>query len=230
MMTALLLYAYCNGVHSSRRIAKAARERVDFISLVGLDPPDFRTISDFRKRHLKALAGLFAQVLKLCERAGLVKLGHVALDGTKIKANASKHKAMSYERMAKRAAELEAEVAGWMSAAEASDAQEDETFGRDKSGDELPDWVADKKRRAEKIRAAQANWRPRRKRPPRPRPKRGPRPRRSDEPKGARNRESQPPRLPRNPIPKRKRTHRPRKPHHEDQGRVHPGLQCVSGG
>jgi transposase len=156
MMTALLLYAYCNGVYSSRRIAKAARERVDFMSIVGLDPPDFRTVSDFRKRHLKALAGLFAQVLKLCERAGLAKLGHVALDGTKIKANASKHKAMSYERMAKRAAELDAEVAQWMSAAEAADAREDEAFGRDKSGDEMPDWVADKKKRAEKIRAAQA--------------------------------------------------------------------------
>lgn len=156
MMTTLLLYAYCSGVYSSRRIARAARERVDFISIVGLDPPDFRTVSDFRKRHLKALAGLFAQVLKLCERAGLTKLGHVALDGTKIKANASKHKAMSYERMAKRAAELEAEVARWMSAAEAADAQEDEAFGRDKSGEEMPDWVADKKKRAEKIRAAKA--------------------------------------------------------------------------
>ena len=114
MMTALLLYGYCHGVYSSRRIAKAARERVDFLSIVGLDPPDFRTVSDFRKRHLKALAGLFGQVLKLCEQAGLVKLGHVALDGTKIKANASKHKAMSYERMEKRAAELEAEVERWL--------------------------------------------------------------------------------------------------------------------
>src|SRR5271157_2331509 len=112
MMTALLLYAYCNGVYSSRRIAKAARERVDFMSIVGLDAPDFRTVSDFRKRHLKALAGLFAQVLKLCDRAGLTKLGHVALDGTKIKANASKHKAMSYERMAKRAASLRPRSAG----------------------------------------------------------------------------------------------------------------------
>ena len=128
MMTALLLYGYCNGVYSSRRIAKAARERVDFLSIVGLDPPDFRTVSDFRKRHLKALAGLFGQVLKLCEQAGLVKLGHVALDGTKIKANASKHKAMSYERMEKRAAELEAEVERWLSAAEAADAEEDRAF------------------------------------------------------------------------------------------------------
>ena len=156
MMTALLLYGYCNGVYSSRRIAKAARERVDFMSIVGLDPPDFRTVSDFRKRHLKALAGLFAQVLKLCEQAGLVRLGHVALDGTKIKANASKHKAMSYDRMEKRAGELEAEVQRWLSAAEAADAEEDKAFGANKSGEELPDWVADKKKRAEKIRAAKA--------------------------------------------------------------------------
>ncbi len=156
MMTALLLYGYCNGVYSSRRIAKACRERVDFMSIVGLDPPDFRTISEFRKRHLNALSALFGQVLRLCERAGLVKLGHVALDGTKIKANASKHKAMSYERMGKRAEELEAEVAGWMDAAAAADAGEDAAFGRDKSGEEMPDWVADKKRRAEKIRAAKA--------------------------------------------------------------------------
>src|ERR1700678_4418810 len=156
MMTGLLLYGYCNGVYSSRRIAKAARERVDFMSIVGLDPPDFRTVSDFRKRHLKALAGLFGQVLKLCEQAGFVKLGHVALDGTKIKANASKHKAMSYERMEKRAAELEVEVDRWLSAAEAADAEEDRAFGRDKSGEELPKWVADKKKRAEKIRAAKA--------------------------------------------------------------------------
>ena len=156
MMTALLLYGYCNGVYSSRRIAKACRERVDFMSIVGLDPPDFRTISEFRKRHLQALSALFGQVLRLCERAGLVKLGHVALDGTKIKANASKHKAMSYERMGERAAELEAEVAAWMDAAATADAGEDAAFGRDKSGEEMPAWVGDKKRRAEKIRAAKA--------------------------------------------------------------------------
>src|SRR5208337_4805796 len=131
-------------------------ERVDFMSIVGLDPPDFRTISEFRKRHLSALSALFGQVLRLCEQAGLVKLGHVALDGTKIKANASKHKAMSYERMGKRAEELEAEVAVWMDAAAAADAKEDAAFGRDKSGEEMPAWVGDKKRRAEKIRAAKA--------------------------------------------------------------------------
>ena len=156
MMTALPLYAYCCGIYSSRRIAKACRERVDFMSIVALDAPDFRTISDFRKRHLKALRELFGQILQLCEQAGLVKLGHVALDGTKIKANASKHKAMSYERMEKRAAELEAEVAKWFSAAEAADAEEDKLHGRDKTGDEMPDWIADKKRRAEKICKAKA--------------------------------------------------------------------------
>jgi len=111
MMTALLLYSYCSGIYSSRRIAKACRERVDFMSIVALDAPDFRTISDFRKRHLKALGELFGQVLQLCEKAGLVKLGHVALDGTKIKANASKHKAMSYGHMEKRAATLTADQA-----------------------------------------------------------------------------------------------------------------------
>src|SRR5260370_27345667 len=118
-------------------MAEACRERNDFVMIVALDPPDFRTISDFRKRHLKALGALFLQVLKLCEAAGLAKLGHVALDGTKIKANASKHKAMSYERMKKRESELKAEVARMLAAAGAADAQEDATFGRDKRGDEL---------------------------------------------------------------------------------------------
>ena len=124
--------------------------------IVALDPPDFRTISDFRKRHLKALGELFLQVLKLCETAGLVKLGHVALDGTKIKANASKHKAMSYERMKKREAELKAEVACMLAAAEAADVQEDEIFGKDKRGDEMPDWASDKAKRLAKIQEAMA--------------------------------------------------------------------------
>jgi transposase len=156
MMTALLLYSYCCGIYSSRRIAKACRERVDFMSIVGFDVPDFRTISEFRRRHLKALEALFSQILQLCEAAGLVKLGHVALDGTKIKANASKHKAMSYERMEKRAAELEAEVAKWFAVAGSTDAEEDKLYGADKTGEEMPDWVADKKRRAERIRQAKA--------------------------------------------------------------------------
>jgi len=156
MMTVLLLYSYCCGIYSSRRIAKACRERVDFMSIVGFDAPDFRTVSEFRRRHLKALGALFTQILHLCETAGLVKLGHVALDGTKIKANASKHKAMSYERMEKRATELEAEVARWLEVAEASDAEEDKLHGADKTGEEMPDWIADKKRRAERIRKAKA--------------------------------------------------------------------------
>jgi len=156
MMVALLLHGYASGLYSSRRIAKACRERNDFVMIVALDPPDFRTISDFRKRHLKALGALFLQVLKLCETAGLVKLGHVALDGTKIKANASKHKAMSYERMKKREAELKAEVARMLAAAEAADAEEDETFGKDKRGDEMPDWAGDKQKRLAKIRQAMA--------------------------------------------------------------------------
>src|ERR1700675_4296499 len=156
MMTALLLYSYCCGIYASRRIAKACRERVVFMSIGGFDAPDFRTVSEFRRRHLKALGALFKQILHLCETAGLVKLGHVALDGTKVKANASKHKAMSYERMEKRAAELEAEVPRWLEVAEATDAEEDRLHGADNTGEEMPDWVADKKRRAERIRKAKA--------------------------------------------------------------------------
>src|ERR1700737_1617204 len=152
MMVALLLHGYASGLYSSRRIARACRERNDFVMIVALDPPDFRTINDFRKRHLKALGALFLQVLKLCETAGLVKLGHVALDGTKIKANASKHKAMSYERMKKREAELKAEVARMLAAAEAADCEEDETFGKDKRGDEMPDWAGDKQKRTHSAR------------------------------------------------------------------------------
>jgi transposase len=155
MMTALLLNGYASGIYSSRRIAKAAVERADFMMIVAGDPPDFRTIAEFRKRHLKALAALFVQVLQLAARAGLVKLGHVALDGTKVKANASKHKAMSYERMKRREAELTAEVDRWLRAAEAADTEEDKRLG-DKRGDELPAWVADKQKRLEKIRAARA--------------------------------------------------------------------------
>lgn len=155
MMTALLLNGYVSGIYSSRRIAKACIERADFMMIAALDPPDFRTVSDFRKRHLKALAGLFVQVLKLAEKAGLVKLGHVALDGTKIKANASKHKAMSYARMKQRDAELQAEVDRWLAAAQAADAEEDALHGS-KRGEEMPKWVADKQKRIEKIREAKA--------------------------------------------------------------------------
>jgi len=156
MMTAVLLYAYCQGIYPSRRIAKACRERVDFMAVTAMQMPDFRTISDFRKRHLAALGELFVQVLRLCQQAGLVKLGHVALDGTKVKANASKHKAMSYGRMKKAEAELEAIVSDWFNKAEAADFRDDQEHGAKKSGEELPDWVCDKQRRLEKIREARA--------------------------------------------------------------------------
>lgn len=156
MMVALLLYAYSQGIHSSRRIARGCEERLDFAAVTGLQHPDFRTISDFRKRHLKALSGLFVQVLKLCQTAGLVKLGHVSLDGTRIKANASKHKAMSYGRMKQAEKTLSAEVEGWLSQAAQADAAEDRQLGADKRGDELPDWVASKQARLAKIRAARA--------------------------------------------------------------------------
>jgi transposase len=156
MMTALLLYAYCQGVYSSRRMAQACEQRVDFMAITALQRPDFRTISDFRKRHLPALGALFLQVLVLCEQAGLVKLGHVALDGTKLKANASKHKAMSYGRMKQREAELAAEVQQWLEQAEALDAAEDATWGHERRGDELPEWATNKQQRLAKIREAMA--------------------------------------------------------------------------
>lgn len=156
MMTALLLYAYSQGLYASRRIAKACQERVDVMAVTARQSPDFRTISDFRKRHLSALGGLFTQVLQLCQKAGLVTLGHVALDGTKLRANASKHKAMSYRRMQKAEPELAAEVARWLAEAAASDAREDEAYGVDRRGDELPEWVTNKQHRLEKIRAAKA--------------------------------------------------------------------------
>lgn len=156
MMTALLLYAYSQGIYSSRRIARACEERVDFMAVTGLNKPDFRTISEFRRRHLEALKGLFQQVLRLCRQAGLVKLGHVALDGTKIKANASKHKAMSYGRMKTAEDKLAAEVAAWMKQAEAIDEAEDRAIGREQRGDETPEWVANKAKRLAKIREAKA--------------------------------------------------------------------------
>ena len=156
MMTALLLYGYSRGVYASRRLAQACEERVDFMAVSGLNKPDFRTIAEFRRRHLKALAELFVQVLRLCQAAGLVKLGHVAVDGTKLKANASRHKAMSYGRMKKTEPKLAAEVEAWLKAAEAADAADDAAFGSDLRGDETPDWMADKQKRLERIRKAKA--------------------------------------------------------------------------
>ena len=156
MMTALILYAYTQGLFSSRKMAKACRERVDFMAVTAQQKPDHRTVSDFRRRHLQRLAELFVQVLQLCQSAGLVTLGHVALDGSKIKANASKHKAMSYDRMLKSEAELRAEVEQWLAQAEAEDEAEDAAFGPDKTGEELPAWVTNKEQRLKKIAEAKA--------------------------------------------------------------------------
>ncbi|HWB45977.1 MAG TPA: IS1182 family transposase [Hyphomicrobiaceae bacterium] len=156
MMTALLLYGYSRGVYSSRKLAQACVERLDFMAVTAMNRPDFRTIAKFRARHLEALEGLFLQALKLCAAAGLVKLGHVALDGTKIAANASAHKAMSYGRMKAAEPKLAAEIEAWFAQADASDRDEDSVHGEDMQGDEMPDWVADKQARLQRIQAAKA--------------------------------------------------------------------------
>lgn len=156
MMTALLLYSYCMGIYSSRRMARACHQRVDYLALTGMQKPDHRTINLFRQRHLKALEGLFGQVLQLCEKAGLVKLGHVALDGTRIRANASKQKSMSYKTMKKEEHRLKAIVDGWFAEAERQDREEDQLYGPDNSGDELPAWVSNKQERLKRIQQAKA--------------------------------------------------------------------------
>jgi transposase len=156
MMTALLLYSYCRGIYSSRRIARACKERVDFLALTGMQEPDHRTVNLFRQRHLKALAELFEQVLQLCDKAGLVKLGHVALDGTRIRANASKQKSMSYKTMKRAENQLRAEVERWFREAQRQDREEDELYGPDKSGEEMPEWVSNKQERLKRIQQAKA--------------------------------------------------------------------------
>lgn len=156
MMVGLLLYAYCEGITSSRRIERATYDSVA-IRVLSLDQhPDHDTIAAFRQRHLEALSGMFTQVLGLCQKGGLVKLGHVALDGTKVKANASKHKAMSYGRMKKKASELEAEVKRLLAQAEATDAAEDALYGKGKRGDEPAEGWEYGQGRLEKIREAMA--------------------------------------------------------------------------
>ena len=156
MMTKVLVYAYCTGVYSSRRIAAKLTDSVAFRFLAAGNDPDFRTISEFRNRHGKAFAGLFEQILALCRQAGLVKLGRVAVDGTRIKANASKHKAMSYGRMKQKETQLRQRVKDLMRQAEETDAQEDRTHGRDVRGDELPQELATQQSRLKKIREAKA--------------------------------------------------------------------------
>ena len=156
MMVVLLLYAYCVGIPSSRRIERACWEDAAFRVLTGNQQPDHSRISDFRLVHLDALAGLFVQVLRLCQKAGLVSLGNVALDGTKVKANASKHKAMSHERMLKTEAQLEAEIAALLRKAELIDAQEDARYGKGKRGDELPKELQRRQDRLDALRKARA--------------------------------------------------------------------------
>ena len=154
MIVRLLLYGYANGVYSSRKIEKRTYEDLAFRFLSGDQHPDHATLAEFRKRHLDALAGLFNQALLLCAEAGLVKLGHVSIDGTKIKANASKHKAMSYKRMNETEARLDQEVKALMAAAEKTDAEEDAQHGKDRRGDELPEELQRRESRLQKIREA----------------------------------------------------------------------------
>ena len=154
MMTALLLYAYSLGTPSSRRIARLCERDVGYRIVSANQQPDFRTISEFRRIHLAALGGLFVQVLHLAREAGLVKLGHVALDGTKVKANASKHKAMSYGRMQEKQCQYEREIADLLRQAEEADAEQDARYGKDKRGDELPAELRFRELRLKKIREA----------------------------------------------------------------------------
>lgn len=153
MMLKVLMYAYSVGVYSSRKIERRIYEDVAFRYLAAGNFPDFRTISTFRKRHLKDFVRLFSQVLKLCQQAGLVKLGTIAIDGTKIKANASKHKAMSYGRMKKEEARLEAEIKRLIAEAEKADRSDERRYG-DRRGDELPEELRIREKRLAKIREA----------------------------------------------------------------------------
>ncbi|MDF0672718.1 MAG: transposase [Nitrospira sp.] len=155
LLVTVLRYAYAVGIPASRQIARELEEDVAFRVLAVNQRPDFRTLSDVRKPHLTTLADRFVQVLKLCQRAGLVKLRHIALDGTKVKANAS-NKAMSYGRMVTEAARLTAEVERLLTQAEAADAQDDVAYGLDRRGDERPAELARREQRLQTIRAAKA--------------------------------------------------------------------------
>jgi len=154
MMTKVLVYGYCVGVFSSRRIERRLVEDIAFRVLAADNQPNFRTISDFRRIHLKTLEGLFEQVLKIALEAGAMKVGRVALDGTKVKANASKHKAMSYDRMLEKEKHLKAEVKRLLEQAEAADAEEDGLYGKDRTGDELPAELERRETRLKKIKEA----------------------------------------------------------------------------
>jgi len=156
MMLKVLVYGYCTGTYSSRRLAAKLIDSVAYRFLAAGNQPDFRTVAEFRGRHGEALPGLFDQVLRLCQQAGLVKLGRVAIDGTKIKANASKHKAMSYARMKQAESALREEIDQMLRRAEAVDREEDRRYGPDKSGDELPAELARRESRLKKIQEAKA--------------------------------------------------------------------------
>ncbi len=154
MMVTLLLYSYCVGVYSSRRIQKRCERDAAYRVIVGDDVPDFRTISDFRKLHLPELQGLFVEVLKLCAAAGLVKVGLVSLDGAKVKANASRHKAMSYEYMQKEEERLHKEITELLAKAKSADEAEDAMHGSDQRGDELPAELSRRESRLARIQEA----------------------------------------------------------------------------
>ncbi len=150
MMACLLIYSYSVGVRSSRQIAQRCERDAAFRVIVGTDIPDFRTISLFRKTHLQAFADLFVQVVQIAREAGLVKLGHLSLDGTKIKANASRHKAMSYGRMKQDEARLKQEIKDLLAQAQATDQEEDGRYGKSR-GDELPKELSRRHDRLAKI-------------------------------------------------------------------------------
>ena len=154
MMLKVLLFAYSTGVTSSREVERRCRRDVAFRWLSGNQTPDYRSLARFRRRHLEVLPGLFAQVLGVCAQAGLVSLGRVALDGTKLHAAASKHKAMSYDRIVPKISELQAEVDALLAEAEQVDRAEDAEHGPDRRGDEIPQELARRRGRLAKLRAA----------------------------------------------------------------------------
>lgn len=156
MLLTVLLYGYCVGVFSSRKLAARCETDVAFRVLSGGALPDFRTLADFRKRHLPAMERLFLEVLRLCREAGLVKVGHLSLDGSKYRANASQHKAMSYGRIQETEPKLEAEIKALLKRAEQADQAEDEAHGPDRRGDELPEDLRRREGRLAKIREAKA--------------------------------------------------------------------------
>ena len=156
MMVRVLVYGYCVGVMSSRRVERASYDDIAFRYLCADQHPDHDTIAAFRQQHLPVLAQLFTQILQLCNKAGLVKLGHVAIDGTKVQANASKHKAMSYDRMEEKEKQLKAEVEKLLAQAAETDAAEDALYGKGNRGDELTGELARRESRLKKIAEAKA--------------------------------------------------------------------------